>query len=53
MVTKRKLVGLIENEEIWEMKEADFLPFPKGTMHLTETQVGVMLFLLCPIFKIV
>ncbi|XP_057291049.1 phosphatidylinositol-3-phosphatase SAC1-like [Hydractinia symbiolongicarpus] len=38
VVTKRKLVGLISGEEIWQMKEANILPFPKGTMHLTESQ---------------
>lgn len=39
VITKRKLAGVINNEEIWQMKEAEFIAFPKGTMHLTETQI--------------
>merc|ERR1719450_1432890 len=39
VVTKRKLVGVLFGDEIWQMKEADIIPFPKGEMHLTETQV--------------
>jgi hypothetical protein len=40
VVTKRKLVGVLFGDEIWQMKEADIIPFPKGEMHLTETQVS-------------
>lgn len=40
VVTKRKLVGVLFGDEIWQMKEADIIPFPKGEMHLTETQVN-------------
>ena len=40
VVTKRKLLGVLFGDEIWQMKEADIIPFPKGEMHLTETQVA-------------
>ncbi|XP_002163746.2 phosphatidylinositol-3-phosphatase SAC1 [Hydra vulgaris] len=39
VVSKRKVVGLINGEEIWQMKEADLIPFPKSTTHLTESQI--------------
>jgi len=40
VVSKRKLVGVLFGDEIWQMKEVEIIPFPKGEMHLTETQVN-------------
>eukprot|EP00795_Rhopilema_esculentum_P001102 gene1102-15437_t len=37
-ITKRKLVGILNGHEIWQIKDADILPFPKSILHLTEEQ---------------
>jgi len=39
VITKRKMVGVIFDDEIWQMKDVEIIPFPKNTMHLTESQV--------------
>lgn len=40
VITKRKLVGLFFDDEIWQMKDVEVIPFPKTTMHLTESQIS-------------
>ena len=40
IITKRKLVGLLNGHEIWRVVETDILPFPKTVIHLTEDQVN-------------
>ena len=39
VITKKKLVGLVNDHEVWKMLETDILPFPRATLHLTEGQV--------------
>ncbi len=39
IITKRKLVGILNGHEIWQAQETDILPFPKNILHLTEDQV--------------
>lgn len=39
IITKRKLVGLLNGHEIWRVVETDILPFPKTVIHLTEDQI--------------
>eukprot|EP00794_Sanderia_malayensis_P018849 gene18849-20747_t len=38
IITKRKLIGLLNGHEIWQVLETDVLPFPKTILHLTEEQ---------------
>ena len=38
-IKKRRLVGIFNGHEIWQIKETDIVPFPKTMLHLTEEQV--------------
>eukprot|EP00112_Aurelia_sp_Birch-Aquarium-sp1_P022960 Seg666.6 transcript_id=Seg666.6/GoldUCD/mRNA.D3Y31 product="Phosphatidylinositide phosphatase SAC1-B" protein_id=Seg666.6/GoldUCD/D3Y31 len=37
-IKKRRLVGIFNGHEIWQVKETDIVPFPKTMLHLTEEQ---------------
>ncbi|XP_074618210.1 phosphatidylinositol-3-phosphatase SAC1-like isoform X1 [Acropora palmata] len=38
VITKKTLVGLIKEHEVWKIKGTDVLAFPRATLHLTEKQ---------------
>jgi len=38
VITKRQSIGFIFDDEIFQMKDFEIIPFPKTTMHLTESQ---------------
>lgn len=39
VITRKRLVGYIQGNEVWKVLGTEVLPFPKATLHLTEEQV--------------
>lgn len=44
MITRKRLVGYIQGNEVWKVLGTEVLPFPKATLHLTEEQVILFTF---------
>ena len=40
VATQRKLLGKIENQEIFMIKQFEVIPFVKSNYHLSETQAS-------------
>ncbi|EDO36706.1 predicted protein [Nematostella vectensis] len=38
VITKKKLVGYIQGSEVWKVLQTNVIPFPRATLHLTESQ---------------